>query len=273
MRAYSGSAEGQRGERHARPAPVRPRPACAARSSRWRTARAWAPCHAAAAPPCGSLAEPAVEVDQRRLALLVDALEIRLQQHAALRGEQAADVRQDRRALLAAVALRIARAGADGRLHHQLARGVAAEKLLQHVSGGLPGLDELARDHGHPGAPEFAQIVLVDVPAHDLGRIVQPRQRRGTPEPGEEFAQARRVVPGRAQQRQRIARPVRPLVVPVHDLDREAAGMEAPRAAAAGLRRGRARRAPTPGRSGVGAGPSGSAGLTETGHFTGHWLE
>lgn len=77
------------------------------------------------------MAETAVDEDQCGFALMIDALLVGLQHYAAPRLEQRRDVRQDLCARSARVAARVARAGTDRRLHHQLRAILAGKKLIQ----------------------------------------------------------------------------------------------------------------------------------------------
>jgi len=92
--------------------------------------------------------------------------------------------------------LRIARTGPDGRLDHQVAARMLVQKLVQRVGRIVPGFDELAGYDRHPLAIQICQIVLVDVPAHQLQRVVDGGRRTRPLQPAQEFAQARGVVPG-----------------------------------------------------------------------------
>jgi len=148
--------------------------------------------------------------------VLVDAIEVRLQQHAAVRLQQAFGVRERCVVFGRDVSLRIARARADARLDHEFGDG-AGKESPQRIARIVAGLDECARHRRHAGRRELGKIVLVGVPAHDIGRVQELRLRGGTFGPAQEIVQPVGVVPGRAQHGDVEARPVDRSVVPVDD--------------------------------------------------------
>ena len=102
------------------------------------------------------MAESAVEEDERGLAVRVDAVEIRLQQHAAVRVQQTLHVRERGLAFVARVALRIARAGADARLHDEFVAG-ASRNACSASRASSPGSTNVLGTTGTPALARCAR--------------------------------------------------------------------------------------------------------------------
>ena len=101
------------------------------------------------------MAECAIDIDQRGLALLIDTLQVRLQQRTAALREQARNMRAHLRDGSARVTPRIARAGANRGLYNKLGGPMFLQEPRKYLAGLIAGL---GAEGGHGGYRRALQL-------------------------------------------------------------------------------------------------------------------
>ena len=139
---------------------------------------------------CGDDGSPRLlELELVEPSVFVDAVEVRLHEHAAFGVEQASYVLDSPHPLFRLIALRVARTRTDRGFDHEIRAvpfpacggrcrkrvGVKCEKRSQCLFRIFARFDKRARYYRYAGAIEIREIVLVGVPADYVGWIEQPR--------------------------------------------------------------------------------------------------
>jgi len=93
------------------------------------------------------------------------------------------------------------------------------QEAVRHFAGIIAGLG-LGREHrGRARALQLAQLMLVQIPANDIGRVEDACCECGAIQPVEKFIQARRIIPDGPDHGQCKSRPVYFRVIPIDDGD------------------------------------------------------